>query len=119
MNDYLIKCVTGLSVAVLFVTPSYAERVTPPPVPPDIHVPGGNRAFLVGHAIGTQNYICLPATSGVAWTLVGPQATLFSDDWGQTTTHFLSPSPLEGGMARATWQHSRDTSSVGRPRSRP
>jgi len=44
--------------------------------------------------------------------LFGPQATLFNDDGIQIITHFLSPNPDEGGMARATWQHSRDTSTV-------
>jgi hypothetical protein len=44
--------------------------------------------------------------------LFGPQATLFNDDEMQIITHFLSPNPDEGGMARATWQHSRDTSTV-------
>ena len=40
---------------------AYADAVTPPPVPANIQVPAGNKAFLVGHAVGTQNYICLPA----------------------------------------------------------
>jgi hypothetical protein len=44
--------------------------------------------------------------------LFGPQATLFNDDGMQIITHFLSPNPDEGGMVRATWQHSRDTSTV-------
>jgi hypothetical protein len=44
--------------------------------------------------------------------LFGPQATLFNDDGRQIITHFLSPNPDEGAMARATWQHSRDTSTV-------
>jgi hypothetical protein len=44
--------------------------------------------------------------------LFGPQATLFNDDEMQIITHFLSPNPDEAGMARATWQHSRDTSTV-------
>jgi Protein of unknown function (DUF3455) len=34
------------------------------------------------------------------------------DDARQIITHFLSPNPDEGGTARATWQHSRDTSTV-------
>jgi hypothetical protein len=75
-------------------------------------VPAGNEAFLEGHAIGTQNYICLPSEAGVAWTPVGPQATLFNRwDW-QLITHFLSPNPDESDTPRATWQHSRDTSTV-------
>ena len=83
-------------------------------VPPAIAVPAGNKPFLQGHAIGTQNYMCLPAATpaGVAWTAVGPQATLFAGNGRQIITHFLSPNPEEAGLPRATWQHSRDTSSV-------
>ena len=95
--------------------PAHARRVTPPPVPTVIQVPAGNKAFFEGHAVGTQNYSCLPSSTGVAWTLFGPQATLFDDDVKQVMTHFLSPNPFDNagaGMPRATWQHSRDTSTV-------
>jgi len=51
-----------------------AQARTPPPVPGDIHVEAGNKVFLAAHAIGTQNYICLPSASGFAWTLVGPHS---------------------------------------------
>jgi hypothetical protein len=81
-------------------------------VPTGLEVPAGNRPFLLGHATGTQNYICLPSGSDFVWTFFGPQATVFNDDDKHITTHFLSPNPDEGGMARATWQHSRDTSTV-------
>jgi hypothetical protein len=81
-------------------------------VPDSIQVPDGNKAFLAGHAVGTQNYICLPSDSGIAWILFGPQATLFNDDEKQIITHFLSPNPREAETLRATWQHSRDTSAV-------
>ena len=86
----------------------------PPPVPRDLKVRAGHQPFLLGHASGTQNYICLPKKSepGFAWTLFGPQATLFDDDDLQIITHFLSPNPDEGGTAYPTWQHSRDTSTV-------
>lgn len=90
-------------------------RVEPPAVPSNLVVPADQRAFLIAHAIGTQNYMCLPSASaptGRAWTLVGPQATLFNERADQQLTHFLSPNPDEGGVARATWQHSRDTSAV-------
>lgn len=40
------------------------------------------------------------------------QATLFDDKGDQILTHFLSPNPAEGATPRATWQHSRDTSTV-------
>ncbi len=71
--------------------------------------------------VGTQNYVCLPSPSigQVAWTLFTPQATLFSDEREQLTTHFfspnpfeVSPSPFENGIVRATWEDSRDTSTV-------
>lgn len=84
----------------------------PPAVPTAIQAPAGNRPFLVGYATGTQNYICLPQGAGFAWTLFGPQATLFNDEAVQNMTHFLSPNPDEGGALRPTWQHSRDTSAV-------
>lgn len=85
---------------------------TRPEVPTDIQVPAGQRAYLVAAATGTQNYICLPSATGVAWAFLGPQATLFDAQGNQVATHFLSPNPVEGGIARATWQHSRDTSVV-------
>jgi hypothetical protein len=34
------------------------------------------------------------------------------DNDDQVITHFLSPNPFDGGAPRATWQHSRDTSTV-------
>jgi Protein of unknown function (DUF3455) len=110
----LMVCLATLAVAftVSWPPPAHADHVTPPPVPSDIEVPDGNKAFLEGGAIGTQNYICLPSVSGFAWILFGPQATLFNDHDRQVITHFLSPNPDEGGTPRATWQHSRDTSAV-------
>ena len=90
---------------------AYAQRETPPPVPDPIQVPAGDRLFLAGHAFGTQNYICLPSGAVFAWTLFGPQASLFHND-RQVMTHFLSPNPDEAGTLRATWQHSVDTSAV-------
>jgi hypothetical protein len=89
-----------------------ADPVTPPPVPPEIQVQAGNQAFLKAHAFGTQDYICLPSSSGLAWTSFGPQATLFNAADRQVITHFLSPNPLEKGSPRVTWQHSQDTSTV-------
>jgi hypothetical protein len=87
-----------------------AGDVTPPEVPAGLEAPEGNKAVRISHAVGTQNYICLGA--GSAWTFIGPQATLFDDETDQVMTHFLSPNPVENGLARATWQHSKDTSAV-------
>lgn len=112
-------CAAALTVAFTISVPqsARADRVTPPPVPATIAAPPDSKAFFEGHAVGTQNYICLPSAAGVAWTLFGPQATLFDDHGKQVITHFLSPNPIESGTARATWQHSRDTSRLG-PRDR-
>ncbi|MDX6709842.1 MAG: hypothetical protein QOH96_858 [Blastocatellia bacterium] len=113
----LIACATALAVGfmVSLPEPAYAQKVTPPPVPANIQVPPGNKAFLEGHGVGTQNYICLPSVtsvSGFAFVLFTPQATLFKDNDRQVITHFNSPNPVEGGTIRVTWQHSRDTSRV-------
>jgi hypothetical protein len=105
--------VVAMTFAVSSPQPAYADNtITPPAVPSNIQVPAGNVAFLVGHAVGTQNYVCLPSGAGFRFVLFTPQATLFSDDGGQVITHYFSPNPFEGGTIRATWQHSRDTSTV-------
>jgi hypothetical protein len=109
--------VAALGIAFTLALP-YAARaqvVTPPAVPPGLEVDPPNRAFLVGHAVGTQNYVCQPSPSigQVAWTLFTPEATLFNDQRQQLITHFNSPNPDEGGtIVRATWQDSQDTSTV-------
>ncbi|RIL08031.1 MAG: hypothetical protein DCC71_00840 [Proteobacteria bacterium] len=102
----------AVAVAASLAPPARAERVTPPPVPANLEADAGSRAFLVGHAVGTQNYVCQPAGLGFAWTLFTPVATLFSDNGRQLTTHFFSPNPIESGTVRPAWQHSRDTSTV-------
>jgi hypothetical protein len=102
---------------------AFAARIDVPAMPPNLVVPDGHHPFLVGHATGTQNYVCLPSASsstGVAYTLFTPEATLFNDDSKELITHFFSPNPFEqngnprlvaNGPIRATWQGT-DTSSV-------
>jgi len=103
----------GLAFAVALPLTAHAQIVTPP-VPTGLEVPATEEAFLLGHGVGTQNYICQPAASvgRVAWTLFTPQATLFSDDAEQLTTHFFSLNPEEPGIVRVTWEDSRDTSTI-------
>jgi hypothetical protein len=110
----LIACAAALAVAVTVAlqrpTRAAADG-TAPPVPTAVQVEAGNKLFLVGHGVGTQNYVCLPSGTGFKFVLFTPQATLFSEG-EQVTTHFFSPNPAEGGTTRATWQASRDTSTV-------
>ena len=98
-----------------------ADRITPPRVPDILEVEDGNEVFLVGHGVGTQNYVCAPsATSvtGFAFSLFTPQATLFDREGRQLITHFFSPNsdpralPPEAGAIRVTWEDSRDSSRV-------
>jgi Protein of unknown function (DUF3455) len=91
-----------------------AGSVNPPAVPFELRVEPPHEAFLVGHAIGSQNYVCLPSPSigQVAWTLFTPQATLFGDEQEQITTHFFGPVTPGDTVVRAAWQDSRDTSTI-------
>ena len=112
----------SLAVAgfLLAVQPALAESLKSgthvPAVPPSLEPPAGYSLFFQGHAQGTQNYICLATSSGLAWTFIGPQATLYRTSKGeihrQLTTHFLGGNPSEAGLLRPTWQHSIDSSRV-------
>lgn len=116
------KAIRTLIVAALAgagaLAPAAAERpeirIPPPAVPEGLEVPEGHRAYLITRAYGTQNYVCLPGSSptGLVWSFLGPQATAFDPRAVQVLTHFLSENPDEPGVARPTWQHSRDTSAV-------
>src|SRR6266403_6200726 len=86
--------------------------------------PAGTSAFLLGHGVGTQGYVCLPKDGGVSWTVNGarPEATLFTHIFGeavQIITHFLSPvvspndiGPKPSRFGDVTWQSSFDSSRV-------
>ncbi len=86
--------------------------------------PAGTSAFLLGHGVGTQGYVCLPTATGASWTVNGarPEATLFTHIFGeavQIITHFLSPvinpndvGPKPPRFGDVTWQSSFDSSRV-------
>ena len=113
-----IACLTtfGMAFTCALAQPVHAQTVVPPSVPPGLEVTAPNQAFLVGHAVGTQNYFCQPPghLGRVDWVLFTPEATLFDDQRQQLITHFFSPNPdpKDEGVVRATWQDSRDTSAV-------
>jgi Protein of unknown function (DUF3455) len=106
------------------VTHAEAQKITYPTTPTLITPPLGNAAFLVGHAVGTQGYVCLPKGTGFSWTAkpARPEATLFTTIYGQDfqiITHFLSPDTNPNEFASnpvpfgsATWQSSFDSSKV-------
>ena len=123
----LFVAALALGCAFATVTHAQAQSIPSPTTPAIITPPAGNSAFLVGHAFGTQGYVCLPTGVGAStasWTVKGarPEATLFLSFYGQDfqiVTHFLSPdtnpneaapSPLPFGSA--TWQSSFDSSKV-------
>src|SRR5262245_13936700 len=88
----------ALAVALAFSLPqlALADTIHVGNVPANVKVPPGNHAYLEGHGVGTQNYVCAPSASsatGVAYVLFTPEATLFDDDSKQLITHFFSPSP--------------------------
>ena len=104
-----------------------AQSVTPPPTPVIITPDAGNTAFLLGHGVGTQGYVCLPTSPGAStasWTInpARPEATLFTKFFGQDVqiiTHFQSPdtnpnqfAPNPVPFGSATWQSSFDSSKV-------
>ena len=122
-------CAAALAMAFAVSLPSHAAgKVFPPTdVPENLKPDAGSHPFLVGHAFGTQNYVCAPSSNGgVAYVLFTPEATLVNDDLDQVISHFFSPNPdpsdpndptknaaqVADGAIRATWQHSKDGSSV-------
>jgi len=119
MKNSILSKAGATALAVTFTVslpqPAHADqggRITPPDVPTKIRPEEGSRLFLVGHAFGTQNYICLPSGAGFKYVLFTPEATLFEHRAKQVITHFFSPNPEENNTVRATWQHSRDSSIV-------
>src|SRR5690242_3288308 len=137
MNDNLSRHakntprVRGLYAAALMLVCAFAtvtnadgQKITSPATPALITPPAGNFAFLLGHAVGTQGYVCLPKGAGASWTVnnARPEATLFTTIYGQDfqiITHFLSPDTNPNEFASnpvpfgsATWQSSFDSSKV-------
>jgi Protein of unknown function (DUF3455) len=113
-----------LAWAFALVTWASAQRLTSPTTPAVITPPPGNSVFLVGHAVGTQGYVCLPTNTGDSWTVNGsrPEANLFAGAAGHEAliiTHYLSPDTTPNQLApkplpfgSATWQSSVDGSKV-------
>ena len=122
----VLGCAFGTAniAAAQYMTDPAKPAATQPTTSDLITPPAGNSAFFLGHAVGTQGYVCLPTSTGASWTVNNsrPEATLFTSIFGQDIqiiTHFLSPNtnpnkfapnPLPFG--NATWQSSLDSSKV-------
>jgi hypothetical protein len=124
MTRYILTAARVAVVGLMITTgvrAAHAEDITVPSIPDNLNVDDGNEVFLVGHGVGTQNYVCVPSTtsaSGFAFSLFTPEATLFNKEGKQLITHFFSPNsdptvkPPEAGTIRVTWEDSRDSSRV-------
>jgi hypothetical protein len=110
-DEMTYRSITLVATCVSLLSPPIAAAQISTPVPANIQVPAGFQPFLLAGAEGTQNYVCVSSSSGFVWSFFGPQATLFIGQQ-QVLTHFLSPNPDESGAARATWQHSADSSTI-------
>ena len=124
MKRYILTAARVAAIGLMItagVRAAHADEITVPDIPGNLVVDDGSEVFLVGHGVGTQNYVCVPSASsvtGVTFSLFTPEATLFNDDGKQLITHFFSPNsdpkvlPPEFGTIRVTWEDSRDSSRV-------
>jgi hypothetical protein len=107
----LARNTIAASIALPALLPGVAHAdatLAPPSVPAAaaVQVSAGHVPFLLGHAIGTQNYICQIASTsatGYAWTFVAPSATLVDDKGQPIITHFAGP----------TWQANDGSTVMG------
>ncbi len=106
------KIIVAVATALVAPTAFAAHSIEPPAVPGNLSMPAGSKVSFIGHAVGTQNYVCLPDGTAAKWVLFGPQATVFDDKGHQVMTHFLSPNPEESSTPRATWQHSQTSNAI-------
>jgi uncharacterized protein DUF3455 len=107
----LIACISALGAfTIALPQAAYAKNLRPPSVPDRLQPLEGNEVFLIGHAFGTQDYVCAAAGAGVAFVLTTPEAVLFDNPARRVINHFFSPNPVEGGTIRATWQSTRNSS---------
>jgi hypothetical protein len=111
MKTYFRVLVLVTSLFLPHVVEAKAAEIQVPPVPDDIQVDPAFTPFLIGHAIGTQGYVCVAVGTAFSWAPFGPQATLFDVDYQQTLTHYLSITPYSQVLNPA-WQYSRDSSVV-------
>ena len=74
MKWFLATVLMASAVLVGSGAASVSEEASNPvlAMPEIIQVPAGNRLFLVRHAVGTQNCVCLPSSSDFKFVLITP-----------------------------------------------
>jgi hypothetical protein len=97
-----IAVMAGATSAVPLAGAAHAEPPGPG-VPTEIAVEAGNKAFLVGHAVGVQIHTCTAMGGGHAWVTT-PRADLYADNGQLIATHFAGP----------TWQAKDGSSVIGK-----
>ncbi len=93
------KGAISFAIVLLFVAPVQAQPLNPPP---------GATMIQEVQAGGAQVYACrASATSGFAWTLLGPKAVLVNDDGSDFGTHSAGPkwSANDGSSITADGAH--------------
>jgi hypothetical protein len=81
-----------LSAIVVLVTSLYAQEVSRPNVPDAINAPAAEEPILLLHALGSQIYICQPASDGQpTWVLKAPDAKLRNQQGTMVGRHYGGP----------------------------
>jgi Protein of unknown function (DUF3455) len=90
-------------ISFLLVPP--AQMQARPEVPENLKAPAGEEVILVGHATGSQIYVCQSgADQKLAWALKGPEADLVDAQGKKIIHHFGGP----------TWKHNDGSEVTGK-----
>jgi Protein of unknown function (DUF3455) len=103
MRRFILSALAALAAALSIAQAAQAGPAAPP-VPGEIAVPQGHKAYLVVHAAGVQIYDCMSVPGGYAWRLAAPRATLTDDHDKLVGSHYGGP----------TWQAGDGSTVVGK-----
>jgi hypothetical protein len=99
------QALAGTALLTLTAAAGAQGAAAPPAVPDAIKAPAGEQLVLVGHASGSQIYVCGPGADGKPqWTLKAPEAQL-RDARGTVIIHH---------SAGPSWKHNDGSSVTGK-----
>jgi hypothetical protein len=84
----------GFVVAMTAMTLASSVPANAQPVPEQLRVPAGNVQLITARAVGVQIYACKPRAdnpNAFAWTLTGPDATLYNEQGQKIARHYAGP----------------------------